>query len=53
LNASLCIVLCQIRPMSRTLALHLIWAYAKEVKFAADVQALRLQCWKSECGVSC
>ncbi|KAF3824460.1 hypothetical protein GH733_008745 [Mirounga leonina] len=36
-------VLCQIRPVSRALAPHLTWAYAKDVKFGIDAQALMLQ----------
>uniref|UniRef100_A0A673SV33 60 kDa heat shock protein, mitochondrial n=1 Tax=Suricata suricatta TaxID=37032 RepID=A0A673SV33_SURSU len=36
-------VLCQIRPVSRALALHLTRAYAKDVKFGADARALMLQ----------
>ncbi|XP_025778686.1 LOW QUALITY PROTEIN: 60 kDa heat shock protein, mitochondrial-like [Puma concolor] len=36
-------VLHQIRPVSRALAPHLTWAYAKDVKFGADARALMLQ----------
>uniref|UniRef100_A0A8D2HV88 Heat shock protein 60 n=1 Tax=Urocitellus parryii TaxID=9999 RepID=A0A8D2HV88_UROPR len=36
-------VLCQMRPVSRGLAPHLTRAYAKDVKFGADAQALMLQ----------
>ncbi|KAG3289703.1 hypothetical protein H1C71_026017 [Ictidomys tridecemlineatus] len=36
-------VLGQMRPVSRGLAPHLIRAYAKDVKFGADAQALMLQ----------
>lgn len=36
-------VLCQTRPVPRALAPNLIWAYAKDVKFSADFQALMLQ----------
>uniref|UniRef100_A0A8C9GUG5 Uncharacterized protein n=1 Tax=Piliocolobus tephrosceles TaxID=591936 RepID=A0A8C9GUG5_9PRIM len=43
-------VLRQMRPMSRVLAPHLTWAYAKDVKFGADAQALMLQGWSSGCG---
>uniref|UniRef100_A0A8C0YYG6 Uncharacterized protein n=3 Tax=Canis lupus TaxID=9612 RepID=A0A8C0YYG6_CANLF len=40
-------VLHQIRPVSRALALHLTRAYAKDIKFGADAQALMLQGAKS------
>lgn len=36
-------VLCQIKPVPGALAPNLTWAYAKDVKFSADVQALILQ----------
>uniref|UniRef100_A0A2K6TBB8 Uncharacterized protein n=1 Tax=Saimiri boliviensis boliviensis TaxID=39432 RepID=A0A2K6TBB8_SAIBB len=40
----------QMRPVSRVLAPHLTRAYAKDVKFGADAQALMLQGWSSGCG---
>ncbi|NIG59348.1 0 kDa heat shock protein, mitochondrial isoform X2 [Pontoporia blainvillei] len=36
-------VLRQMRPVSRALASHLTWAYAKDVQFGADARALMLQ----------
>uniref|UniRef100_A0A8I5TFD3 Uncharacterized protein n=1 Tax=Pongo abelii TaxID=9601 RepID=A0A8I5TFD3_PONAB len=36
----------QMRLLSRVLAPHLTWAYAKDVKFGADARALMLQ----DCG---
>uniref|UniRef100_A0A8C7AWC6 Uncharacterized protein n=1 Tax=Neovison vison TaxID=452646 RepID=A0A8C7AWC6_NEOVI len=42
-------VLCQTRPVSRALAPHLTRAYAKDVKFGIDAQALTLQVGFSGC----
>uniref|UniRef100_A0A2K6DYM8 Uncharacterized protein n=1 Tax=Macaca nemestrina TaxID=9545 RepID=A0A2K6DYM8_MACNE len=40
----------QMRPVSRVLAPHLTRAYAKDVKFGADAQALMLQGWSAVAG---